>query len=190
MSHADDALKNREVWTKANAEYTDRRAAEAWAKDEIDWGMFSGPESELNTLGDVDGKDVIELGCGTAYFGAWLAKRGARVVGVDITPAQLETARRLQRETGLDMEFVEASAEDVPLDGESFDLAISGSPRPLGCSDPAAGSSSSATRRSRSSARPTRARSRSGSCVHTQTWVGSSGRARTKASNTSFRMAR
>jgi SAM-dependent methyltransferase len=125
MSHADDALKNREVWTKANAEYTDRRAAEAWAKDEIDWGMFSGPESELNTLGDVDGKDVIELGCGTAYFGAWLAKRGARVVGVDITPAQLETARRLQRETGLDMEFVEASAEDVPLEGESFDLAIS-----------------------------------------------------------------
>jgi SAM-dependent methyltransferase len=125
MSHADDALKNREVWTRANAEYTDRRAAEAWAKDEIDWGMFSGPESELNTLGDVDGKDVIELGCGTAYFGAWLAKRGARVVGVDITPAQLETARRLQRETGLDMEFVEASAEDVPLEGESFDLAIS-----------------------------------------------------------------
>jgi SAM-dependent methyltransferase len=125
MCHAEDALKNREVWTKANAEYTDQRAAEAWAKDEIDWGMFSGPESELNTLGDLEGKDVIELGCGTAYFGAWLAKRGARVVGVDITPAQLETARRLQRETGLDMEFVEASAEDVPLEDQTFDLAVS-----------------------------------------------------------------
>jgi SAM-dependent methyltransferase len=125
MSHAEDALKNREVWTKANAEYTDKRAADAWAKDEIDWGMFSGPESELNTLGDLEGKDVIELGCGTAYFGAWLAKRGARVVGVDITPAQLETARRLQEETGLDMEFVEASAEDVPLEDQTFDLAVS-----------------------------------------------------------------
>jgi SAM-dependent methyltransferase len=125
MSHAEDALKNREVWTRANAEYTDKRAAEAWAKDEIDWGMFSGPESELNTLGDLEGKDVIELGCGTAYFGAWLAKRGARVVGVDITPAQLDTARRLQGETGLDMEFVEASAEDVPLEDQTFDLAVS-----------------------------------------------------------------
>jgi SAM-dependent methyltransferase len=125
MSHAEDVLKNREVWTKANAEYTDQRAAEAWARDEIDWGMFSGPESELNTLGDLEGKDVIELGCGTAYFGAWLAKRGARVVGVDITPAQLETARRLQGETGLDMEFVEASAEDVPLEDQTFDLAVS-----------------------------------------------------------------
>jgi SAM-dependent methyltransferase len=125
MSHAEDTARNRVVWTKANAEYTDKRAADAWAKDEIDWGMFSGPESELNTLGDLEGKDVIELGCGTAYFGAWLAKRGARVVGVDITPAQLETARRLQRETGLDMEFVEASAEDVPLEDQTFDLAVS-----------------------------------------------------------------
>jgi SAM-dependent methyltransferase len=125
MSHAEDALKNREVWTKANAEYTDQKARESWAKDEIDWGMFYGPESELNTLGDVHGKDVIELGCGTAYFGAWLAKRGARVTGVDITPAQLETARRLQQETGLEMEFIEASAEDVPLPDASFDLAVS-----------------------------------------------------------------
>jgi len=48
--------------------------------------------------------DVIELGCGTAYFGAWLKKRGARrVVGVDITPAQLATARTLNAESGLDL---------------------------------------------------------------------------------------
>lgn len=125
MSHADDALKNREVWTKANAEYTDRQARRAWASDEISWGMFSGPESEVGALGEVSGKDVVELGCGTAYFGAWLAKRGARVVGVDITPAQLDTARRLQQETGLDIKFIEASAESVPLPDESFDVAVS-----------------------------------------------------------------
>ena len=59
--------------------------------------MFSVPEASLGVLGDVSGKDVIELGCGTAYFGAWLARRGARVTGVDLTPAQLETARRMQR---------------------------------------------------------------------------------------------
>ncbi len=44
-------------------------------------------------LGDVAGLDIVELGCGTAYFAAKLARRGARVVGVDPTPAQLETAR-------------------------------------------------------------------------------------------------
>ena len=113
MSHADDALKNREVWTKANAEYTDRKAHDSWAKEEIDWGMFSGPESEVSALGDVEGKDVIELGCGTAYFGAWLAKRGARVTGVDITPAQLDTARRMSEEFALPMELIEATASKV-----------------------------------------------------------------------------
>jgi SAM-dependent methyltransferase len=125
MSHADDALKNREVWTKANAEYTDRRAREAWAREEIDWGMFSGPESEIGALGEVGGRDVIELGCGTAYFGAWLAKRGARVTGVDVTPAQLETARRMQEEFDLHFPLIEASAEEVPLPDASFDLAVS-----------------------------------------------------------------
>ncbi len=121
----DYVSRNREVWTKSNAEYTDQRAAEAWAADDITWGMFGPSDSELGVLGDVSGKDVIELGCGTAYFGAWLAKRGARVTGVDITPAQLETARRCSAETGIEMELIEANAEEVPLPDESFDLAIS-----------------------------------------------------------------
>ncbi len=76
-------------------------------------------------LGDVAGKDVVELGCGTAYFSAWLARRGARPVGVDVTPEQLATARALQAEHGLAFPLVEASAEDVPLPSETFDLAVS-----------------------------------------------------------------
>jgi SAM-dependent methyltransferase len=124
MTLSEDTRRNREVWTKANAEYTDRKARESWAKAEIDWGMFSGPESEINALGDVAGKDVLELGCGTAYFSAWLAKRGARVTGVDPTPAQLETARRMQEEFDLHFPLIEASAEEVPLPDESFDLVF------------------------------------------------------------------
>ena len=76
-------------------------------------------------LPDFDGKDVVELGCGTAYFGAWLARRGARVVGVDVTPAQLETARRMEEEFKLGLRFVQANAEDTKLPAESFDLVLS-----------------------------------------------------------------
>jgi len=112
-------------WTRANADYTDKSAAEAWAKDEITWGVFGATETELNVLGDVRDLDIIELGCGTAYFSAWLAKRGARVVGVDPTPAQLETARRLQKETGIEFPLVEAIGEDVPFEDASFDLVHS-----------------------------------------------------------------
>jgi SAM-dependent methyltransferase len=116
---------NRDAWTRANAEYTGARARDAWAQ-EITWGMWHVPESELRLLPDVAGKDVIELGCGTAYFGAWLKRAGARrVVGVDVTPAQLETARRMDEEFGLGLELIEANAEDVPLPEESFDFAFS-----------------------------------------------------------------
>jgi SAM-dependent methyltransferase len=122
----DYALVNRESWTKANAEYTDPTAREHWARERITWGVWSTPEDEIRVLPDVDGKDVIELGCGTAYFGAWLKKRGARrVVGVDVTPAQLETARRMDAEFRLGLELIEANAEDVPLPDEQFDLALS-----------------------------------------------------------------
>jgi len=117
---------NVEAWTRANADYTDARAEAAWAKDEVDWGVWHVPESELHALPDVAGKDVVELGCGTGYLGAWLKKLGAaRVVGVDPTPAQLETARRCNERFGLGLEFVEAFAEDVPLPDAAFDLAVS-----------------------------------------------------------------
>jgi SAM-dependent methyltransferase len=112
-------------WTRANTEYTDASAERAWAQEEITWGVFETPESELNLLGDVSRLDVVELGCGTAYFSAWLARRGARVVGVDPTPAQLATARRLQEETGIEFPLLEAIGEDVPLPDSSFDLVLS-----------------------------------------------------------------
>ena len=66
-------------------------------------------------LPDVAGKDVVELGCGTAYLSAWLARKGARVTGVDVTPAQLETARAMQVKFGLEFPLLEASAEGAAV---------------------------------------------------------------------------
>ena len=118
--------RNRAVWTDSNAKYTDAHARESWARPEPLWGVWHNPESRIRALPDLRGLDVIELGCGTAYFGASLKKLGARrVVGVDITPAQLETARRMNDEFGLGLEFIEANAEDVPLPDASFDLVFS-----------------------------------------------------------------
>jgi SAM-dependent methyltransferase len=125
LSDADYVARNREVWTKTNAAYTDQSALAAWQADDVTWGVFGVPEEDVGVLGDVAGLDVVELGCGTAYFSARLAKLGARPVGVDVTPAQLETARRAMAETGIEFPLVEASAEDVPLADASFDLAIS-----------------------------------------------------------------
>jgi SAM-dependent methyltransferase len=123
---SDSVAVNREVWTRANAAYTDARALDAWTRPELRWGVWQHPESEVRALpDDVAGLDVVELGCGTAYIAGWLAQRGARVVGVDPTPVQLETARRCQRELGLEFPLVEAAAESVPLPDASADLVVS-----------------------------------------------------------------
>ena len=113
------------IWTKTNAEYTDAAAERSWTRDEVTWGIWGIPETEVEVLGAVAGLDVVELGCGTAYFSAILAKQGAHPVGVDPTPAQLTTARRMQAETAIEFPLVEAAAEAVPLPDASFDLAIS-----------------------------------------------------------------
>jgi SAM-dependent methyltransferase len=126
LSEPDYVAVNRESWTRANAAYTDRKARDAWLQPEITWGMCRAREADVQVLPDVAGSEVVELGCGTAYVGAWLKRRGAqRVVGVDITPAQLETARRLDEELGFGIELVESNAEETGLPSESFDLAVS-----------------------------------------------------------------
>ena len=117
--------KNVELWTKQNAEFTDGDARRAWEEEEFSWGIWGVPESEVGIFGDVSGLDAVELGCGTAYCSARLARMGARVVGVDPTPAQLETARRMQAEFGLDFPLIQAFGEDVPLEDASFDLVHS-----------------------------------------------------------------
>jgi SAM-dependent methyltransferase len=125
LSESEYVAENRDIWTKSNREYTDAEADRAWRAEQITWGMFGVPESDVGVLGDVSDSDIVDLGCGTGYFSAWLARRGARPVGIDVTPAQLDTARRLQVETGIEFPLIEASAEDVPLPDESFDLAFS-----------------------------------------------------------------
>jgi SAM-dependent methyltransferase len=117
---------NRGVWTLSNERYGDANALRQWRAPEISWGTWAVPESELRALpDDLAGLDVAELGCGVAYFSAWLARRGARPVGVDPTPAQLETARRCQRETGIEFPLLEGFGEAVPLPDSAFDLVLS-----------------------------------------------------------------
>src|SRR5438876_7602360 len=96
---------NRTYWTGRAADYA-TVAARAW-EAEPNWGEWSIPERELGLLGDVAGKDALELGCGTAYFSSWLARAGARVTGLDVTPAQLETARQMQAQFGLEFPLIE-----------------------------------------------------------------------------------
>ena len=120
MSLSEHAKRNREAWDEWAPDWVES-GRRNWG-GEPTWGIWGIPESELGLIPDVEGKDVLELGCGTAYWSAWLARRGARVVGLDNSEQQLETARLLQQEFELEFPLIHASAEDVPLPDESFDV--------------------------------------------------------------------
>jgi SAM-dependent methyltransferase len=118
-----DALRNRAFWDRTSDEYQARNA-EFIGRAEPRWGMWQLPESELQVLGEVAGKDVLELGCGAAQWSILLAARGARVVGLDNSQRQLEHARELMAAAGADFPLVHSGAEQVPLPDESFDVVF------------------------------------------------------------------
>lgn len=124
MATPDYVHGNREAW-EAHAPHYENHGRQLWDSREPTWGIWNIPESELGLLPDVDGLDTLELGCGTGYVSAWLARRGARPIGLDPTWGQLASAQRFQQEFALVFPLVGAIAEAVPFPDASFDLVIS-----------------------------------------------------------------
>ena len=124
MELSEHARINRDSWNVEAASYVEP-ARRSWAEAEPSWGIWGIPEAEVGALPDVAGADVVELGCGTAYFSAWLARRGARPIGVDVAENQLATAREMQERHGVTFPLIHASAEGVPLPDGCADLVLS-----------------------------------------------------------------
>jgi ubiquinone/menaquinone biosynthesis C-methylase UbiE len=118
MELSDHARQNRESWDAAAEDYQQRNAA-AIDHEAPHWGMWQIPESELHALGKLDGREVLELGCGAGQFGLSLVRQGARVTGIDNSAKQLEFARA---NVGDHMTLVHGSAEALPFEDASFDL--------------------------------------------------------------------
>ena len=117
--------RNRAHWDEQARRYVEE-GRRNWERDEPAWGIFGVPEAEVGLLPEeIDGRDAIELGCGTGYVSAWLARRGARPVGIDNSEAQLTTARTFQAEFGLEFPLLHGNAEATPFPDASFDIAIS-----------------------------------------------------------------
>lgn len=120
----DHVVINRRHWDETADEWI--ASAERHWGGEPSWGMWDVPDAELRMLPeDMSGLDAIELGCGTAYVSAWMARRGATVVGIDNSERQLATARRLASEHGVDLTLLHGNAETVPYPDASFDVCIS-----------------------------------------------------------------
>ncbi len=116
--------QNRDSWNSDSDAYQTDHGPQLAASGGLAWGVWQMPESSLQVLGDVKDKDILEFGCGGAQWSIALSKKGARVVGLDLSERQLEHARRLMLEADVDFPLVHASAEQVPLPDSSFDIVF------------------------------------------------------------------
>ena len=118
-------MQSNRTWWDGEASNWVEPGRRNWGDERPSWGVYGVPESEVCLLSAFGGGDAVELGCGTAYVSAWLARRGGRPVGIDNSAAQLATASRFQDEFDLRFPLVHGDAERLPFDDESFDFAIS-----------------------------------------------------------------
>lgn len=86
-------------------------------------GLYEVGPRLVQALGVRPGQDVLDVCCGTGNATIPAAAAGARVTGLDLTPAMLAKAR--SRAVGLGIEWVEGDAEDLPFPASSFDVVLS-----------------------------------------------------------------
>lgn len=114
--------KNRRHWEETADEYQATHGRQLARLGR--WGTWGIPEGRVRALGDVCGLDVLEYGCGAAQWSIWLARRGARPVGMDLSARQLAHARTLVARARVRLPLVQADAERAPFADESFDLVM------------------------------------------------------------------
>ncbi|MDP9861664.1 MULTISPECIES: class I SAM-dependent methyltransferase [Streptosporangium] len=115
---------NRGWWDGAADEYQAehgeflRDSGFVWCPEGLD-------EADARLLGDVAGRDVLEIGCGAGQCGRWLIGQGARVAAFDLSFRQLQHSRRIDLDAGAPLPVVQADAEALPFADGSFDLVCS-----------------------------------------------------------------
>ena len=122
---SDYLVQNRDFWNAYASDWVARGEA-AWRSKTAYWGIWETPEAELGLLPEaLNGAVAVELGCGTGYVSRWLELRGAEVVAIDVSQAQLATAQRLAQSFSSSIQFVRGNAETVMLPDQFADLVIS-----------------------------------------------------------------
>jgi SAM-dependent methyltransferase len=117
------SAKNRIFWNSTSAAYQATHGS-ALEEHPLAWGIWRIPESELGVLGQVEGRRILELGCGAAQWTLALVGRGAQAIGIDLSEQQLAHARTLSQTASRGLRLVQGNAERLPFTSESFDIVF------------------------------------------------------------------
>jgi SAM-dependent methyltransferase len=116
----ESARANRRWWDAAAPAYLAEHGSDLGDADFL-WCPEGLREADARLLGDVAGRRVAEIGCGSAPCARWLAREGA----LDLSAGMLGRAAELNRATGIAVSLLQADAGRLPLAGGSMDLVCS-----------------------------------------------------------------
>jgi SAM-dependent methyltransferase len=111
-------------WWDADADAYQAAHGDFLGDAEFVWGPEGLRESDVHLLGDPKGRRVLEVGCGAAACARWLAARGAKVVGLDLSAGMLRHAAAASKRSGMRVPLVQADACALPFAAETFDAAF------------------------------------------------------------------
>ena len=109
---SEEKQRARALWSAGDYHHVSTLVASA--------GELAADRAELS--GD---EDVLDVACGSGNATIPAARSGARVTGLDLTPDLLERGKALAKDAGVEIEWVEGDAEQLPYDDESFDVVLS-----------------------------------------------------------------
>lgn len=122
---AESVAANR-AWWDADADDYHAEHGEFLGVTDFVWcpeGLREEDARLLGEPGDLAGRDVLEVGCGSAPCARWLTTQGARVTAFDLSAGMLRWAAAANEATDIDVPLVRANAEHLPFASETFDIA-------------------------------------------------------------------
>jgi SAM-dependent methyltransferase len=122
-----DPAENRRAsrgWWDADADAYQQEHGAFLGDVEFRWCPEGLREADAHLLGEVDGRRILEVGCGAAACSRWLATQGAEVVALDLSAGMLRHARDAANATGVRVPLVQADALRLPVPDDAFDLAF------------------------------------------------------------------
>jgi SAM-dependent methyltransferase len=121
---AESVRANRRWWDAAAPAYLAEHGSDLGDADFL-WCPEGLREADAHLLGDVRGRRVLEIGCGSAPCSRWLRREGADVVALDVSAGMLARAAELNRATGIDVPLLQADAGGLPLADNVLDVVCS-----------------------------------------------------------------
>jgi SAM-dependent methyltransferase len=112
------------LWWDADADAYHQEHGDFLGVADFVWCPERLREQDARLLGEVRGRQILEVGCGSAMCSRWLAGQGARVVATDISAGMLRHARHGEQASGITVPLGQVDAEHLPFRDASFDIAF------------------------------------------------------------------